>query len=147
MTIEENNNAILKKYPYPVPVVRMIIEDESGRVLILQRPLGDQHGPGAWCLPGGKIDYGDTIEKACERELFEETGLTCLNCRVLFHQDSLPLTPGAIHCINFYLKCTVQGNILINAESSHFAWISAEEIDHYEIAFRNDEGLQRYWAL
>ena len=30
---------------------------------------------GEWCLPGGMIDPGETVSKACVREVFEETGL------------------------------------------------------------------------
>ncbi|MBU1172897.1 MAG: NUDIX hydrolase [Proteobacteria bacterium] len=145
MNMKTNDKTALQKYPYPLPVVRMIIEDEKGRVLILQRPEGDEHGPNAWSLPGGKIDYGDTIEQACERELFEETQLTCTTCDFLFYQDSLPIKSGGIHCINFYLKCVVKGEVNINAESRHYAWISADNLSHYEIAFRNDEALVKYW--
>jgi 8-oxo-dGTP pyrophosphatase MutT (NUDIX family) len=44
----------------------------SGCVLILRRALGSAEGK--WCLPGGKIDYGDTVEAAAVYELLEETG-------------------------------------------------------------------------
>jgi len=43
--------------PYPVPVVRALIADAAGRVLLLQR-AATAYGPGQWCLPGGKVDYG-----------------------------------------------------------------------------------------
>ena len=135
----------VKSYSYPVSVVRLIIPDRHGRVLILQRS-GSQYSPGDWCLPGGKVDYGDTVEDACQRELMEETGLTCTLSEFLFYQDSLPTQAGGMHCINLYMKCHVEGNIRLNAESSQFAWIGPEDLDRYKIAFKNDEGLKRYWG-
>src|SRR5690348_10830712 len=88
----------------PVPVVRLIALDSSGRVLILKRTSNSTDG-GRWCLPGGKIDYGDTTEQAAVRELQEETSLRATNLRFLFYQDSLPPGPGRMHCINLYFEC------------------------------------------
>ncbi len=128
----------------PVPVVRLIIPDKEGRVLILKR-TNTGYSQGLWCLPGGKIDYGETIEQAIAKELLEETSLICTSSRFLFYQDSLPKVEGKMHCINFYFECAVSGNIKLNDESGEFVWIGKDEIDKYDIAFRNDEGLRRYW--
>jgi mutator protein MutT len=129
---------------FPIPVARLIIKNANDQVLILRR-AGSAHATGSWCLPGGKIDYGDTVKEAATRELNEETGLVCTEAKFLFYQDSLPPKPGTMHCINLYFECTVSGNVALNNESSEFAWISSEDIDQYDIAFRNDLGLLRYW--
>lgn len=128
----------------PIPIVRLIISNSAGRALILKR-ANTGHAPGAWCLPGGKINYGETVKEAAERETREETSFVCVSTRFLFYQDSLPLESGAMHCINLYLECAVQGNIALNHESSRFAWIGPEDLPNYEIAFRNDTALIRYW--
>lgn len=128
----------------PVPVVRLIIPDPKGRVLLLKR-TNTGYSEGMWCLPGGKIDYGETIEHAISKELQEETSLTVTSSRFLFYQDSLPIEEGKMHCINFYFECIVSGNITLNDESREFVWIGKDEIDKYDIAFRNDEGLRQYW--
>ena len=129
----------------PVPVVRLIIPDASGRALILRRAGGTTAG-GYWCLPGGKVDYGDTVEQAAARELEEETGLHAADMRFLFYQDSLPPAPGTMHCINLYLECIVEGKLALNDESVEAKWIGPDDLPHFSIAFRNDEGLVRYWA-
>lgn len=128
----------------PIPVVRLMIPDEKGRVLMLRRK-NTEHSPGYWCLPGGKIDYGDTTEGTIAKELMEETSLTCTSSRFLFYQDSLPYAPGGMHCINLYFECTVAGSVVLNEESSEFAWLGPLEVKDYDIAFRNDAALQRYW--
>ncbi len=99
--------------PHPIPVVRLIVPDDTGRVLILRRNhIG--YAAGDWCLPGGKIDYGDTVEESARRELFEETGLTCTEMKFLFYQDSLPMEAEEMHCINFYIECRCSGAITMN---------------------------------
>ena len=128
----------------PVPVVRLIIPDAMGRVLILRRALDSTDG-GRWCLPGGKMDYGDTVEQAAIRELQEETSLRATKLRFLFYQDSLPPAPGRMHCLNLYLECSAEGEVVLNDESTQAAWISREEVPRYQLSFRNDEALLRYW--
>jgi 8-oxo-dGTP diphosphatase len=127
----------------PVPVVRLIIPNKEGKVLILKR-THTSHSEGSWCLPGGKIDYGQTAEQAVAKELKEETSLVCMSSHFLFYQDSLAKFEGDMHCINLYFECTVSGDIHLNEESGEYAWIGADDINKYDIAFRNDEGLTRY---
>ncbi|MEU6882396.1 NUDIX hydrolase [Streptomyces sp. NPDC046712] len=47
----------------------VVVTDEAGRVLLGLHPTG------AWELPGGKVDPGESIEEAAVRELAEETTL------------------------------------------------------------------------
>lgn len=137
----------MKPFPaYPVPVVRLIVPDAAGRVLILQR-AHTAYAAGQWCLPGGKVDYGCTVETAARQELREETGLIGTAFTFLFFLDSLPLNAGDMHCISFYLECHVTGNIQLNRESSRFAMIDAGRLDQYPLAYRDDDALRRYWRL
>jgi 8-oxo-dGTP pyrophosphatase MutT (NUDIX family) len=129
----------------PVPAVRVVALDPDGRVLIVRRAANTTDG-GSWCLPGGKVDYGDTVEGAAARELAEEAGLRALDLCFLFYQDSLPPTPGRMHCINLYFECRAEGNVTLNEESTESAWITAGELSRYPMVFRNDEGLSRYFA-
>jgi 8-oxo-dGTP pyrophosphatase MutT (NUDIX family) len=131
---------------YPVPVVRLIIADSAGKVLILQRQ-NTMHAEGQWNLPGGKVDYGRIVEDEVRKELMEETSLECTSARFLFYQDSLPLKPGGMHCINLYFECAVKGSLRLNEESSKLAWIGPEELTGCQLTFRNDEGLKRYWHM
>lgn len=129
---------------FHIPVARLIISNDKSEVLILRR-AHSAHASGKWCLPGGKIDYGDRVEESAARELEEETSLTCDSLKFLFLQNSLPPKPGSMHCINFYYGCVASGNVVLNSESNRFAWIWPDAINDYEIAFKNDEALVRYW--
>ena len=50
-----------------------VVVDHNGSILLGQRASGSFSGQ--WCLPGGKIDQGESVEQCAKRELFEETGL------------------------------------------------------------------------
>lgn len=130
----------------PLATVRLVVPDPHRRVLLLRRAETD-YASGGWCLPGGKVDYGETVEEAVHRELREETALECGEVRFLFVQDNLPSAPGRMHCINLYFECVAHGALRLNAESSEAAWVGPGELDAYDIAFRNDEALRRYWGI
>jgi 8-oxo-dGTP diphosphatase len=55
-------------------VVAVALVDADGRLLVQQRPEGKPMA-GLWEFPGGKIDPGETPERALIRELHEELGI------------------------------------------------------------------------
>ncbi len=61
----------LTKDAAPLPTVDMIIYDAALGIVLVER----RYQPHGWALPGGFVDYGETVEKAAVREALEETGL------------------------------------------------------------------------
>lgn len=59
-------------YRNPVPAAGVILETESG-VLMVRRRFEPRAG--AWCLPAGFMEFGETPEACALRELEEETGI------------------------------------------------------------------------
>jgi 8-oxo-dGTP diphosphatase len=59
-------------YRNPVPAAGAILE-RGGRLLLVQRKFDPRAG--AWCLPAGFLEYGETPERCAVRELYEETGI------------------------------------------------------------------------
>jgi 8-oxo-dGTP diphosphatase len=70
--------AKVKEYRNPLPTVDVIIELPEGIVLIERR-----NEPYGWAIPGGFVDYGETLESAAERESLEETSLAVTDLRLL----------------------------------------------------------------
>jgi 8-oxo-dGTP diphosphatase len=57
----------------PQVAVGAILTDSAGRVLLIQR--GQPPALGRWSLPGGRVEFGETLAQALHRELEAETGL------------------------------------------------------------------------
>jgi 8-oxo-dGTP diphosphatase len=60
-------------YENPLPSSAALVRNKKGEVLLVKR--GHEPGKGKWALPSGFIEIDETPEKACLRELREETGL------------------------------------------------------------------------
>jgi 8-oxo-dGTP diphosphatase len=67
----------IRDYTNPLPTVDIIIEIDDGIVLIERR-----NEPKGWALPGGFVDYGETLEEAAVREALEETSLSITELRL-----------------------------------------------------------------
>lgn len=62
-------------YDQPGSRVRIrsaVYVEEKGHVLLIYDPV---YRGGCWILPGGEVEFDETIIEATEREVFEETGL------------------------------------------------------------------------
>jgi 8-oxo-dGTP diphosphatase len=57
----------------PLLTTDCVICDRDGRVLLIRRR--NQPFKGAYALPGGFVDVGETVEAACRREVLEEAGV------------------------------------------------------------------------
>jgi len=68
----------VKDYKNPFPTVDVIIELPEGIVLIERK-----NEPFGWAIPGGFVDYGESLESAALRESHEETSLEVTDLRLL----------------------------------------------------------------
>ncbi len=128
---------------HPLLAVRAIIQNEAKEILLLKRASKDAYGD-MWCLPGGKVDFGQTAEEAIVREIQEETSLICSSSEFLFYKDGLPQNPDENHYLTLYFYCQADGTIELNEESSEFAWVGLEELGKYDIAFNNDDAIKSF---
>ena len=92
-----------KHYKNPTPTVDIIIEINGGVVLIERK----NHPPG-WALPGGFVDYGESLEEAAIREAKEETSLDVI-LKGQFRSYSDPARDPRGHTISTVFIATAGG--------------------------------------
>jgi len=98
-------NATVIAYRNPFPTVDIIIRHEGGIVLIERC-----NEPKGWALPGGFVDYGESLEQAAVREAKEETGLELSNLRQ-FRAYSEPDRDPRQHNISFVFTADGHGTL------------------------------------
>ena len=101
--------AKIERYKNPIPTVDIIIEmiednEFKGIVLIFRKNI-----PKKWAIPGGYVDYGESIETAAAREAKEETSLEINNLK-LFNAYSEPNRDPRKHTISNVFIAQADGN-------------------------------------
>jgi 8-oxo-dGTP diphosphatase len=128
----------------PLPTVDVIIEvtapdGRPGIVLIRRR-----NPPPGWALPGGFVDYGETLEAAAVREAREETSLVVKLKRQL-HTYSDPGRDPRGHTITTVFVGEASGMPRAGDDAGEAGIFVADEID-VPLAFDHRDILDDYLA-
>jgi purine-nucleoside phosphorylase len=94
-------------YKNPVPTVDVIIELPGGKIVLIQR----KNPPFGWALPGGFVEYGESLEEAAVREAREEASLNVTLVRQ-HHTYSRPDRDPRGHTISTVFIAQSQGTPL-----------------------------------
>jgi ADP-ribose pyrophosphatase YjhB (NUDIX family) len=85
----------IEVFKNPIPTVDIIIEIHSKGIILIKR----KNPPYGWAIPGGFVDYGESLEEAAIREAKEETDLDVTLLRQ-FHTYSNPTRDPRHHTIS-----------------------------------------------
>jgi 8-oxo-dGTP diphosphatase len=127
-----------KERKNPLPTVDILIEIEGGIVLIERKNF-----PHGWAIPGGFVDYGESLETAAVREAKEETSLDVKLIEQL-HSYSDPKRDSRFHTISTVFIAVAQGTPKAEDDAKTAA-IFREENLPAPIAFDHAQILKDYF--
>jgi ADP-ribose pyrophosphatase YjhB (NUDIX family) len=111
----------------------------KGVVLIYRK-----NDPKAWALPGGFVDYGETLEQAAVREAREETGLE-VEAVEQFHTYSDPRRDPRRHTISTVFTAKAQGMPRAGDDAGMVRIFTEENLPR-PLAFDHEQILRDYFA-
>ncbi len=123
---------VTRRYKNPVPTVDIIIEHQQGLVLIERAKP-----PYGWALPGGFVEYGESLEEAAVREAQEETGLQ-VALLGQFHTYSDPDRDPRQHTITTVYVAQGSGEPQAATDAARLAVFSPEDLPD-NLAFDHDK--------
>ena len=133
----------MKKHRNPVPTVDIIIEidREDGKegIVLIKR----KNPPFGWALPGGFVDYGESLEEAAIREAKEETSLD-IQLKSQFHTYSDPERDPRQHTISTVYVAKAQGKPKAQDDAKEIGVFTEEEIN-FPLAFDHQKILRDYF--
>jgi 8-oxo-dGTP diphosphatase len=131
--------------PQVVLTNRSIVLNHKGQILLIQRAQNDSWKANYWELPGGKLDEGQDISHALEREAFEETGLL-INpiSRTAFFESSL-ITSGKYTGMPYIVIIGISlldlGSVKLSEEHQNFVWVPIKETLDYDLTEETKKAL------
>ena len=121
-----------------------LIRDESGEKILLTQRADN----GQWCLPGGGVDPGETVEEACIREIDEETGLKARVNRLLgIYSDPNKLVEypdgNKAHIVALSFEAEIIGGKLgLSNETTDFGYFTLTEIEKMDMLLNHTERIR-----
>ncbi|MBD1804854.1 MAG: NUDIX domain-containing protein [Symplocastrum torsivum CPER-KK1] len=129
-------------YRNPVPTVDIIIEliDRPHRPIIL---IERKNEPFGWAIPGGFVDYGESVETAAIREAAEEVSLQ-VELIEQFQVYSDPNRDPRKHTLSVVFLATAKGEPQAADDAKTIGVFQAWDVPA-NLCFDHDKILQDYW--
>lgn len=129
-----------EKYKNPALTADIIIENMKGEIVFIRRKFPPFCGQ--WALPGGFVEYGETVETAAVREAMEETGLR-VKLKKLVGVYSDPKRDPRGHTVSVIFSAkALSGKLEAQDDAGEAAWL--RKIPYDELAFDHKKILKDY---
>jgi len=99
----------------------------DGKVLLVRRARAP--GKGFYSLPGGRVEFGETLHQALTREVDEETGLRIDIIGLAGWREVLPSAGGGGHYLIMSFAARWRANEpVLNDEHDDFKWLAPDAL-------------------
>ncbi len=123
----------------PIPTVDIIIELQGRGIVLIKR----KNPPYGWALPGGFVDYGESLEEAAIREAREETSLEVELLRQ-FHTYSDPGRDPRFHTLSTVFIARAKGEPRPADDATEIGVFKRESLPK-DLAFDHARILEDYF--
>ncbi len=125
MSEVENNDKNNFGSNYAIAGISVFIFNEKGELLLTRQPRWKNQ----WLIPGGKIEYGESIEQAIKREVKEEVNLDIKNIKFFKFVELLKTKerPLLHQIVNQFVAEVESGEVKLDEEGSEYGWRLPEE--------------------
>ena len=105
-----------------------VILNDDNEILLLQRNKAPEAGN--WSVPGGAVEFGETMEDALKRELYEELGIEIEIIKPLTFTDHIPSPKSTHWVVATFLAKIISGEVTNKEPEKHqqLAWFSLTDI-------------------
>ena len=128
-----------QKYRNPLPTVDIIIEIAGKGIVLIRR----KNPPYGWAIPGGFVEYGESLEDAAVREAKEETSLDVHLVRQ-FHTYSDPRRDPRFCTVSTVYLATAEGDPVGKDDASEARIFTRDQIPS-DLAFDHAKILEDYF--
>ena len=130
----DTNIGETKKYSV---IVNAVIASQEGKILLTQRGFQEEHGPGTWSIPGGKLEFSgvvyEALQKTAAKEAMEETGVEIEEEMQLIANNTFQHDEDALQVVAMVFLCRYKsGEPKPLEDTADVRWIGVEEIDNFE---------------
>lgn len=118
---------------YPIPSVGALIF-RDGKLLIIRR--GNPPYAGYWSIPGGKVKWGESLEKALKREIREELSVEIEIEKLAGIVESIYREGDEVkyhYIIIDYFCRIVSGEPVASDDALELRWVSIEELSKLDV--------------
>ncbi|MCI0619779.1 NUDIX domain-containing protein [Candidatus Wolfebacteria bacterium] len=123
--------------PQILLVSRGFVFDAANHFLLIRRSERDRRNPGLWECPGGKLDKGQELHRAFEREVMEETGLLVEPTEHMAYVDGYVVDKGPYEGMPyvsiFSIGKSIGGKLQLSEEHIDSAWVTSDEALDYDL--------------
>ena len=116
----------------PLTTVGALIRRPDGHVLLIQTHKWRD----TWGVPGGKVEYGETLRAALNREVLEETGLVLTQSYWGPVQEAVQ-SPEFYKDAHFillnFVALTEDSDVTLNNEAQRYVWVTPKTALNYDL--------------
>lgn len=109
-----------------------MVFNDAGEILLIKRGKAPHYG--RWMVPGGALEWGETLEQATIREVREETGIDIeIDAFLEIIEAIFPGDPGFHYVIMDYTARAVSGTLAAGSDALESAWFRLDALDPLDL--------------